>query len=113
MLFSSPKILSPTIKNVEGQLSPESLECRGYFCDAISAELGDGRKRAIHAIARATGLSERRIVGIMRAEVKRIWADELTKVRSWHEDWRRLQITKVRNQLAILEARTDARRNET
>lgn len=112
MLFSSPKILYRSPSNVEGEMSPEAVECRGYFCEAVSAELGDGRKRAIHAIARATGLSDRRVVGIMRAEVKRIWADELTTVRDWFGNWRRQQDDKVRHQFAMLEARTDARRKE-
>jgi hypothetical protein len=110
MLFSSPKILSPTVKNVEVEMSPDAVECRDHFCDAISAELGDGRKRAIHAIARATGMSERRIVGIMRGEVKRIWSDELRIVREWHSIWIERRHAQMSHELALLEARRSARK---
>ena len=86
-------------------MSPEAVEVQGYFCDAVSAEMGDGRARAIHNIARSTGLTERRVVGIMRAEVKRIWADELRKVREWREDWCLRREARLGHEIEMLRAR--------
>jgi hypothetical protein len=111
MSFFTPNILGPRNRNAKRGMSPEAMEVRGYLCDAVSAEAGDGRARVIHAIHRETGLSERRIIGILRAEVKRLWADEVTAVRDWYQAWGNRRAEQLRHQADLLEARTNARRH--
>lgn len=108
----TPRILDRSNKLFGADMiTAEAAECRDYFARAISSQIGNrSRKQLIHAIARATGMTERRVVGIIRAEVLRVWADELTAVRDWHDGWCALEAQRLNHKAALLKASGAARR---
>lgn len=112
MAIFTPKISGIRNRNFEADMiTAEAAECRDYFARAVSAEVGDrSRAQLINAIARATGMTERRVVGIIRAEVKKVWAHELTKVRIWHDSWCDREILRLNSKAELLKAAGAARR---
>jgi hypothetical protein len=60
---------------------------------------------AISAAARVLGISPRRVLGILRNEVGRVWADELTEARAWKARHEARQKTRLAHAAALYEAR--------
>lgn len=89
----------------------EAEEIGGFFNEAVTERLGEGRKRVIAEIARNVGMKPSRVAKLMRQEIPRVWADEYRAVKAWHQDWRERQIAQLRRKAELLEAQTNARRN--
>ncbi len=78
MVTKRPRILEQPVRTAE------AAELRGYASAAVEARQSEGRKRAIAGAARELGLSPRRVIGLLRGEVSRVWADELLGARAWY-----------------------------
>jgi 23S rRNA C2498 (ribose-2'-O)-methylase RlmM len=93
-------------------MTSEAAYCRDAFTAAISAEIGDkSRAQLIYSIARATDMSERRVVEIIRGTVQRVWADEFAKVKEWRATWIDRQEARLNHQIELLRQSGAARRS--
>ena len=82
-------------------------EMRQYAACAVESRLSEGRKRAIDGAARELGLSPRRVIGLLRGEVRRIWADELLDARAWYRKHVERQARLLEQQAAVHRALLD------
>jgi len=58
-------------------------DMRRIVGEAVKARRDRGRSEAVFQAARELRLTPRRVLGILRAEVVRVWADELEAAREW------------------------------
>lgn len=84
------------------------VEMRTYASAAVEARIDLGRKRAIENAARELGISARRVAGLLRGEVPRIWADELVSARSWYRHFLEREQAKSEHRALILRAQREA-----
>jgi hypothetical protein len=94
-----------------GMIATEAEHCRDLIREYASRERHLGQAEVFHRIHRATGITVRRVEELFRGRVARVWADEWTAIVSWHRDWEESLLDRLRHEAAILEARTQARRN--
>lgn len=78
-------------------------ESRGYIQDALDARASDGRKRAMHAVARELRFTPRRVAAILHGEVGRLWADEYLAIQTWRQSWIRSQRDRMANEIEQLD----------
>lgn len=82
-----PKILyrasAPSGNEPMGSGAATVDEMRDIVGAAVEAHRDRGRAEAVFQAARELGLSQRRVVAILRTEVGRVWADELETARKW------------------------------
>lgn len=86
-------------------VTAEALEMRHCLSEMVDARRPLGLKRAIHETAREYDLSPRRVMGIIRGEVSRVWADELARVRNGHAKFLDREAARAEHRAAILRAR--------
>ena len=83
-------------------------EARGYLQDALDARSSDGRKRAVHAVARELRFTPRRVAAILHGEVGRLWADEYLAIRSWRLRWMQAQRDRMLTEISEFDAALEA-----
>ena len=62
----------------------EAMEMRDWVGQGVNARRDLGASEAVWQVARELGVKPRRVLAIMRGEVRRVWADEWAKARAWH-----------------------------
>lgn len=87
-----------------------AAQMRGWVSDVVSADRAEGQGRAIARVARALGITERRVAEILYGRVGRVWADEYDRARDWHARWCALQAERLAHEATIYRARADALR---
>lgn len=85
-------------------------EMRDIVGEAVNANRDRGRSEAVFQAARELGLSQRRIVAILRAEVGRVWADELDGARRWYAGHCARKAERLAHEATLFRARADALR---
>lgn len=85
-------------------------EMREIAGDAVEANRERGHAEALHLAARELGISGRRVAGILRGEVRRVWADELETARRWHADYCARKAERLAHEAILFRARADALR---
>jgi len=85
-------------------------EMRDIVGHAVNARRELGRSEAVWRAARELGLSQRRVMAILRGEVGRVWADELDAARFWYARHCAEQAGRLDHQAALLRARAEALR---
>lgn len=58
-------------------------DMRRIVGEAVNARRDRGQSEAVFQAARELHLTPRRVLAILRAEVGRVWADELDNARAW------------------------------
>jgi hypothetical protein len=53
-----------------------ATEMHGWVCEMVQARRHEGADRATHTTARDLGISQSRVVEILKGRVGRVWADE-------------------------------------
>jgi hypothetical protein len=92
-------------------MTSEAEFCRDSFAAAILAELGEkSRLQLVNSIARATGLSDRRVQEIASGRVSRVWADEFAKIKEWHASWLDRQEDRLNHKMEHLRLSRSSRR---
>ena len=101
------KVQEKSPQNSERPMSGSLVdESRSYIQDALDARASDGRKRAIHAVAREiqfTPLTPRRVAAILHGEVNRLWADEYLAIQTWRHRWMRSQRERMASEIEQLD----------
>lgn len=92
-------------KSERPDVTAEAAEMRGYLSEAVSGRHADGFARAVAATARDFGLTNRRVLAILRREARRVWADELSRARSVHRRAMELQAQRYEQMAALNRAR--------
>jgi len=101
------------IWNQPVSVSAEVVEVSGYLIEAVNARAASGRDRALFEIARDLDMPPSRVAKIIRLDLKKIWAHEYVAAQRWYLAWCEREAKRHLEQAALLEARTNARRNET
>jgi hypothetical protein len=88
MQHRAHKMLTKSQRNfgansVDATFASPAQEMRHIVGEAVNARRDNGQSEAVFQAARELRLSTRRILGIMRGEVARVWADELDHARNW------------------------------
>ena len=85
------KIRSRILERAMGSAATTLKEMRDIVGHAVKENRDHGNAdrecshaEALHITARELGISARRVAGIMRGEVGRVWADELEVARRWY-----------------------------
>ena len=83
----------------------EAEQSRGFLRDYIAGERHLGQAEALYRAHLKTGLTERRLLSILRGQVPRIWADEWTALREWHSSWLEQREARLLHEIEIMRAR--------
>jgi hypothetical protein len=113
MLKFSPAFLERRSKILEravGSAGTTVQEMREIAGHAVEANRDRGHAEALHLAARELGISTRRVAGILRGEVGRVWADELETARRWHADYCARKAERLAHEASLFRARADALR---
>jgi hypothetical protein len=86
----------------------EAVDAGRRLREGVDARVLDGRDRAIDWVARNVRLPARRVEKLMRLEIKRVWADEYSRICDWHNRWLATQASELRLRAEMLEARAAA-----
>jgi hypothetical protein len=105
-------IFKSRIWNQTVSVSAEVVEVSGYLIEAVNARAATGRERALYEIARDLDMPASRVAKIIRLDLKKIWAHEYVAAQRWYVAWCEREAKRHLEQAALLEARTNARRNE-
>ena len=84
MLNESPKLLESRPVNHAAAFATQAHEMRHIAREAVDARRDRGQSEAVFQAARELRISTRRVLGILRGEVGRIWADEMDHARDWY-----------------------------
>ncbi|NPD67269.1 hypothetical protein HN018_06740 [Lichenicola cladoniae] len=78
MSFFSPEI------SERRSVTSEACEMRLIVQQAVDTRRSLGYDRAVDGAARDLNMKPRRVLAILRSEIKRVWADELSAARRWY-----------------------------
>lgn len=110
----SPETLERRSKILErravGNTATTVNEMREIIGEAVAARSARGKADALHQVGRELGMSARRVAGIMRGEVGRIWADELETARRWYANHCAKKSERLAHEATLFRARADALR---
>lgn len=82
-------------------------EMRDLVGHAVNSRRHLGRSEAVYQAARELGLTPRRVLSILRAEVGRVWADELETARRWYAHHCDKQARALAHEAAIYQVRAE------
>ena len=85
-------------------------EVQDIVCAAVGFRRLDGIDRATHYAARELGISQSRVVQILRGKVARVWADEWLKAKAWYAAECERQAIRSAQEAEIYKARSEALR---
>ena len=92
--------LSPEISEHD-RMTAEAAEMHRYVDTAVKSRSACGQARAVHGAARDLGMKPRRVIAILRGEIRRVWADELTTARRWYRSHIEHQVRLLEQQAAL------------
>lgn len=104
---SSSEILERRSVNSSATTVQQMREIVG---EAVDEHRACGQAEAIHRVGRDLGISARRVAGILRGEVARIWADELDDAKRWYVGHCARKAERLAHEAILFRARADALR---
>ena len=86
----------------------DARDLRDYVGHGVNARRDLGRERAIEQVARELDFKPRRVLAILKGEVRRFWLDEAQAIAVWYAAECARQAAKLEHEAALYRARADA-----